>query len=170
MPGIYTELSKAKKGTTKAKVKVRPRGRQRPSKAQNVVKTTSMPTHAQKVSKHSLEKVVKKADHSPIAQKTSPQAQQRDRQPNMGVRTDGRSTVRDTERIRRVKARYAFEFFQDQIFKLKELRRNALIKDEQFSMSDIVRKALDEYLTKIIKYHDRTTVRSTVQAYGRTIF
>lgn len=63
-------------------------------------------------------------------------------------RPTDRATVREQKRI---KTRYAFEFFQDQVAKLKELRRNALIKDEDFSMSDIVRKALDEYLNKPVK-------------------
>jgi len=57
----------------------------------------------------------------------------------------------DVRTTRRVKVRYAFEFFQDQIFKLKDLRRNALIRDEDFSMSNIVRKALDSYLEKTEK-------------------
>jgi hypothetical protein len=57
--------------------------------------------------------------------------------------TSARSVVRSA---RRVKVRYAFEFYQDQIFKLKELRRAALLNDEDFSMSEVVRTALDNYL------------------------
>jgi hypothetical protein len=60
--------------------------------------------------------------------------------------TSARSVVRSA---RRVKVRYAFEFYQDQIFKLKELRRNAVLNDEDFSMSEVVRNALDKYLESI---------------------
>ena len=61
----------------------------------------------------------------------------------LDARTPQRSTVRTPKRV---KVRYAFQFYQDQILKLKQLRRRAVLKDEDFSMSDVVRLALDKYL------------------------
>ena len=58
------------------------------------------------------------------------------------ARTDGRVSGRET-------VRHAFEFYQDQIYNLKEMRRKALIKGQGFSMSEIVRTALDQYLAKL---------------------
>jgi len=65
-------------------------------------------------------------------------------QPNDGTtdRTDGRSGRRGT-------VRHAFEFYGDQICRLKEMRRKALIEDHPFSMSEVVRSALDHYLAEL---------------------
>lgn len=47
------------------------------------------------------------------------------------------------------KIRYPFNFYVDQIVKLKLLRKNALIRDENFSMSAFVRQALDRAFDKL---------------------
>jgi hypothetical protein len=44
--------------------------------------------------------------------------------------------------------RYAFEFFQDQISSLKQLSLDEKQNGEKGSMSQMVREALDDYLTK----------------------
>lgn len=60
-------------------------------------------------------------------------------------RPDGSTPVRPTKRIR---VRYAFEFYQDQILKLKEMRRTSISNEDEkeFSMSEYVRNALDDKL------------------------
>jgi hypothetical protein len=65
-------------------------------------------------------------------------------QPNEGAadRTTGRNGRRGT-------VRHAFEFYGDQICRLKEMRRKALIEDHPFSMSEVVRAALDHYLAQL---------------------
>lgn len=62
-------------------------------------------------------------------------------------RSDGSTPVRPKNRIR---VRYAFEFYQDQILRLKEMRRSSIVNDdeEEFSMSEYVRQALDDKLMK----------------------
>jgi hypothetical protein len=62
-------------------------------------------------------------------------------------RPDGRTGVRPKNRIR---VRYAFEFYQDQILRLKEMRRSSITNDDEveFSMSDYVRQALDDKLSQ----------------------
>lgn len=63
------------------------------------------------------------------------------------VRTNGSTPVRPKNRIR---VRYAFEFYQDQILRLKKMRRSSIANDDEveFSMSEYVRQALDDKLTE----------------------
>lgn len=72
-----------------------------------------------------------------------------------GDRVDKRATERPTERTNglrtktnRVKVRNSFEFYQDQVEALKEMQRTAMLNKEEFSMSAVVREALDQYLNK----------------------
>ena len=64
-----------------------------------------------------------------------------------------------TDDYGRVKTRYAFEFFQDQIVRIKELRRSALINDRPFTMSDWVRKAIDKALKEVDRTGERPNER-----------
>ncbi len=48
--------------------------------------------------------------------------------------------------LKRRSTRYSFEFYEDQIFKLKELKHRAEMSGEKVTLSDIVREALDLYL------------------------
>ena len=73
-------------------------------------------------------------------------------------RTDDRPVGRTAERsggrsvgrsIKRIRVRRGFEFYQDQLQKLKELQLNAALRGDELSMSDIVRRALDAYLEKV---------------------
>ena len=76
-------------------------------------------------------------------------------------RTDERAIDRPLiKKRRRQKVRYAFEFYQDQIEQLKQLRKEALIRDEDFVMSEAVRRALDAFLASVDSPTDRTDERS----------
>jgi len=70
-------------------------------------------------------------------------------------RPDDRTDER-TDDYHRIKTRYAFEFYQDQITRIKELKRSALINDRPFAMSEWVRRAIDKALKEV----DRTGERS----------
>ncbi|MCC6613386.1 MAG: hypothetical protein IT320_07905 [Anaerolineae bacterium] len=67
-------------------------------------------------------------------------------------RTVIRSEVRTDERtmemlpVRRRTRRYSFEFYDDQIFALKKLKRAAEDRGEQLTLSDMARAAFDLYL------------------------
>ncbi len=58
------------------------------------------------------------------------------------VRTNARTPVR------RVITRYAFEFYQDQIENLRKMSLEEKQRGEKGSMSEMVRKAVDMYLSK----------------------
>jgi len=53
--------------------------------------------------------------------------------------------VRPAKRIRR---RHPFDFYEDQLERLKELKTRAMRRGEEASMSRMVREALDAYLDK----------------------
>lgn len=59
-------------------------------------------------------------------------------------RTEKYSTTLPTKR--RTK-RYSFEFYEDQLLKMKQLKYQAEMNGERLSLSDIVRVALDDYLS-----------------------
>ena len=48
--------------------------------------------------------------------------------------------------VKRLSRRYSFEFYDDQILKLKQLKYEAGLAGKLLSLSDFVREALDEYL------------------------
>jgi len=64
--------------------------------------------------------------------------------------TDGEPPVRPYVRtpVRRQLTRYAFEFYQDQVEELRSLSLEDKIQGGKGSMSEMVRAAIDEYLTK----------------------
>jgi hypothetical protein len=59
------------------------------------------------------------------------------------IRSEKRSVTIQTKRLTR---RYSFEFFDDQITKLKKLKHEAEMRGERLTLSDIARQALDDYL------------------------
>lgn len=70
-------------------------------------------------------------------------------------RISERKTVRNSERTenrtlslpeKRRATRYSFEFYEDQIVKIKRLKYEAEQAGQKVSLSDIARQALDEYL------------------------
>lgn len=66
-------------------------------------------------------------------------------------RTENRSDIRSENRtatlpLKRRTKRYSFEFFDDQIVTLKQLKIKAEMDGESLSLSEIVRAAMDEYL------------------------
>ena len=72
-------------------------------------------------------------------------------------RTENRSEIRTEERaenrtyqlpIKRATKRYSFEFFNDQVNRIKKIKLNTEMAGERISMSEIVRQALDEYFDK----------------------
>lgn len=63
------------------------------------------------------------------------------------IRTEKRSESElATLPIKRRTKRYSFEFYDDQIVKLKQLKRQAEDRGESLTLSDIARTALDRYL------------------------
>jgi hypothetical protein len=71
-----------------------------------------------------------------------------DADPTVPAITDARSSVRPGGRtpVRSV-SRYAFEFYQDQIAELKDRSLQERIQGGSGNMSQMVRLAIDEYLT-----------------------
>lgn len=66
-------------------------------------------------------------------------------------RTENRSEMRSENRtatlpLKRRTKRYSFEFFDDQIVTLKQLKIKAEMDGESLSLSEMARAALDEYL------------------------
>ncbi len=57
-------------------------------------------------------------------------------------------SVRTDVRVKRTITRYAFEFFQDQIENLKKLSLEEQLRGEKGSMSQMVREALDAYISQ----------------------
>jgi hypothetical protein len=60
------------------------------------------------------------------------------------VRTSVRVFDRSTPPRRSIK-RHSFEIYEDQLATLKRLKGEAMLKDQDFSMSAMVRDALDKY-------------------------
>jgi hypothetical protein len=89
-------------------------------------------------------------------------------EPNTSTeRTDIRTEIRSEKRtgllpLKRLTRRYSFEFYNDQITKLKGIKHDYEMMGENVTMSDIVREALDEYLSA----HNRTENRSDLRTNG----
>ena len=84
-----------------------------------------------------------------------------------------RNTVRKSERtdirsvsvpVRRLTKRYSFEFFEDQLIRLRQIKIEAEMKGESIFLSQIVRQALDEFFDK--HDTDRTENRSEIRTHG----
>ena len=95
-------------------------------------------------------------DHLPAIQKPAahplapPAPPLPSEQPEVIYRTDGEPPVRTNARtpVRRQLTRYAFEFYQDQVEELRRLSLEEKMQGEKGSMSEMVREAIDAYLTK----------------------
>lgn len=65
------------------------------------------------------------------------------------TRTEKRTEIRSvTLPVKRITKRYSFEFFEDQITRLKQIKYKTEMTGERIAMSVMVRDALDEYLEK----------------------
>ena len=87
------------------------------------------------------------------------------------VRKSARSEIRSENRsidvpVRRRTKRYSFEFYEDQIIRLRQIKIETEMKGESIFLSEIVRQALDEYFEK--HDSDRTENRSEIRTHGRT--
>jgi hypothetical protein len=71
-------------------------------------------------------------------------------QPDNTARTNGEPPVRPNARtpVRRQLTRYAFEFYQDQVEELRRLSLEEKLQGGKGSMSEMVRDAIDTYLTE----------------------
>jgi hypothetical protein len=93
-------------------------------------------------------------------------------------RTENRSEIRTEERaefrsynlpFKRNTKRYSFEFYDDQVIRIKKIKLNTEMAGERISMSEIVRQALDEYFDKrspepfgnsFVRNNERTKTRT----------
>ncbi|MCL4247387.1 MAG: hypothetical protein KJ065_04460 [Anaerolineae bacterium] len=78
-------------------------------------------------------------------------SQEQEKAERISERTEFRTENRSDQRpsffpLKRRTTRYSFEFYEDQIYKLKELKHRAEMSGEKVTLSDIAREALDEYL------------------------
>jgi hypothetical protein len=64
------------------------------------------------------------------------------------------SPARTAVRVKRTISRYAFEFFQDQVQTLKEFSIEEQIRGEKGSMSQMVREAIDAYISRRTRTED----------------
>ncbi len=67
------------------------------------------------------------------------------------VRTPETPSVRTPVRVKRTITRYAFEFFQDQLEYLKKFSLEEQSRGERGSMSQMVREAIDMYISKRLR-------------------
>lgn len=82
------------------------------------------------------------------------------------TRTEERTEIRTPKLpIKRITKRYSFEFFEDQITRLKQIKYQTEMTGERIAMSVIVREALDEYLRNRTdeKPFERTEERSEIR-------
>jgi len=62
-------------------------------------------------------------------------------------RSEQRSEMRSVDLpVKRQTKRYSFEFYEDQIHKIKKIKINTELQGKSIAMSEIVRKAVDDYL------------------------
>lgn len=143
--GTYSDLSKLNAQTlksTKSEASIPPQD------ARNRPRGTSMPTQGKKTLKAPVTKVKQSPTPQPIKRKVDRiENKNGGTQRSIGVRT----VVRNIITRKREKVRYPFDFYADQISRIKLMRREALINDGDFSMSKFIRKAVDEALAKLDK-------------------
>jgi hypothetical protein len=87
------------------------------------------------------------------------------------VRNSDRSEIRTKKRtvdlpVRRTTKRYSFEFYEDQILRLRKIKIEAGLEGESIFLSEIVRRALDEYFQN--HDTDRTENRSEFRTHGNS--
>ena len=84
-----------------------------------------------------------------------------------------RKTVRKSDRsekrtvmlpVRRSTKRYSFEFYEDQIARLRKIKTEAGLRGENIFLSEIVRQALDAYFHQ--QETERTENRSEIRPFG----
>lgn len=76
------------------------------------------------------------------------------------IRTELRSDMRSVQfPAKRLTRRYSFEFYDDQVTRIKAIKHDLEMAGKRVSMSDIVREALDEYLNSV-EDRRRTDIRS----------
>ena len=83
---------------------------------------------------------------------------------NPNERTEIRTVQKPTKRLTR---RYSFEFFDDQINKLRRLKYKAEIRGERLTLSDMARQALDNYLETRFSQTERKSVRKSERTNGK---
>jgi len=91
------------------------------------------------------------------------------------IRTEERTDIRTPKLpVKRITKRYSFEFFEDQITRLKQIKYEIEMTGERIAMSVIVREALDEYLQNRLpqpmlgaRTEDRTENRSDIRTEKR---
>lgn len=79
------------------------------------------------------------------------------------LQPDARTPLRPSVRPfgRRIITRYAFEFFQDQLQHLKRFSLDEKYRDEKGSMSQMVREALDAYISRRLNQEAEGAAEST---------
>jgi hypothetical protein len=91
-------------------------------------------------------------DSLPAIERPSPSSAMRRAVPQQqtDASLSGSPSVRPSVRtpVRRVITRYAFEFFQDQIERLRGFSLEEKLRSEKGSMSEMVREAVDMYIAK----------------------
>lgn len=79
-------------------------------------------------------------------------------------RTENRTEIRTVAPsplpTKRLSRRYSFEFYDDQITRLKELKHQADLRGEKLTLSDVARKALDDYLDRVTPETERKSERT----------
>ena len=76
------------------------------------------------------------------------------------IRTKNRSVSLPTKRLTK---RYSFEFFEDQLTRIKKIKIETELSGENISLSDIVRRAIDDYLV-----NGEETVRKSARNIDQT--
>jgi hypothetical protein len=91
----------------------------------------------------------RKPDQNVPATSSTPPGQDMAEAERTKFRTEKRSEMRtDQLPIKRRTKRYSFEFYDDQIAKLKLLKRQAEDVGESHTLSDLAREAFDLYLNR----------------------
>jgi hypothetical protein len=83
-------------------------------------------------------------------------------------RTKERTEIRSETRmvhlpIKRLTKRYSFEFYEDQIIRIKKIKIEAELNGDRIALSQIVREALDHYFETV-----RKSERSEERTHNRT--
>jgi hypothetical protein len=89
--------------------------------------------------------------HSTIKKENKPNRSESRTENRTEVRSELRSELRSHKLpIKRRTKRYSFEFYDDQLQQIRQLKIKAEMNGDSLTMSEIVRQAVDEYLSN---YH-----------------
>lgn len=133
------------------------RERLSPGKAVETPKAKTETTNTPLPSKSKIKPKTPEADPQPTKQSQNDQGvRPYVRTGDTSVRTDNLLDLIPPTPDKRRPERYAFQFWEDQITRLKQLRKVMnLSKDadarEEMSLSDMIREAVDDYINKQIK-------------------